>query len=128
MNIARFLFSFEGRIKRRPFWVFTIAAILGIYFGGELIAWTTGVPLRAGVDLAALILLLPALAVQAKRWHDRDKSAWWILINLVPIIGPVWALIECGALDGTPGPNAHGDDPLGRTVPPRPAAESHDAA
>ena len=52
------------------------------------------------------------LAIAAKRWHDRGKSAWWILVAFVPVIGSLWYLIECGFLKGTTGPNAYGSDPL----------------
>ena len=62
-----------------------------------------------------LIVLIPVLwismAVQAKRWHDRDKPGWMILIAFIPF-GSFWILIECGFLSGTPGPNRYGNDPL----------------
>lgn len=65
--------------------------------------------------LAGLIVIAsiwPGLAVSIKRWHDRGKSGWWILIALVPLIGGLWALIETGFLPGTPGTNEYGPDPL----------------
>ena len=61
--------------------------------------------------LVGLVLIIPNLAVAAKRWHDRDKSGWWMLIALVPIIGWIWALVETGFLAGTSGPNRFGADP-----------------
>lgn len=51
------------------------------------------------------------LANSVKRWHDRDKSGWWILISIIPIVGPIWALIECGFLPGTYGNNRFGPSP-----------------
>jgi uncharacterized membrane protein YhaH (DUF805 family) len=60
-----------------------------------------------------VLLIWPSLAVSAKRWHDRDKSAWWILVGLIPIIGNIWILIENGFLRGTEGSNRFGDDPTG---------------
>ena len=56
------------------------------------------------------------MAIQAKRWHDHDKSALWLLINLIPYIGPVWALIENGFKPGTSGANRFGTDPLESTL------------
>ncbi|MDK1018188.1 MAG: DUF805 domain-containing protein [Actinomycetota bacterium] len=56
--------------------------------------------------------LWAGLAIAIKRWHDRDKSGWWILIGLVPIIGGFWALIETRFLTGTQGENRYGPDPL----------------
>ncbi len=58
--------------------------------------------------LFALAVLIPAIIVYIKRFHDRDKSGWWVLIGLVPLIGQLWLLIECGFLAGTPGPNRFG--------------------
>jgi hypothetical protein len=51
------------------------------------------------------------LAVQVRRWHDRDKSALWLLMNFVPYVGSLWVLVECGFLSGTPGPNTYDLDP-----------------
>jgi len=62
--------------------------------------------------LAAVAIAYMSLAVFAKRWHDRNKSGWWSLIILVPFIGSIWALVECGCLPGTEGPNRYGADPL----------------
>ena len=62
--------------------------------------------------LVSLASIYFALAVYAKRWHDRDKSGWWSLIAIVPFIGFVWILVELGMLEGTRGANQYGPDPL----------------
>ena len=63
-----------------------------------------------------IALVWAALALQIKRWHDRDKS--WVLIFVGMITcGFFWVLIECGILDGTPGPNRFGPSPKGVTGP-----------
>ena len=70
--------------------------------------------LASSLDVV-LILLAPALvnfAVLAKRWHDRNKSAWWAFIHLVPIIGILWTFVELGFFKGTTGKNRFGLDPL----------------
>ena len=54
-----------------------------------------------------MALLWSSLAVQTKRWHDRNKSGWWNLIGFVPIVGPIWAFIELGFLQGTYGANRY---------------------
>jgi uncharacterized membrane protein YhaH (DUF805 family) len=66
--------------------------------------------------VASLLFLWPALAIQAKRWHDVDKSAWWILINLVPAVGGLVSLVFNGFIAGTPGPNRFGAPPAARTA------------
>ena len=70
--------------------------------------------LASSLDVV-LILLAPALvnfAVLAKRWHDRNKSAWWAFIHLVPVIGVLWTFVELGFFKGTTGKNRFGLDPL----------------
>jgi tetratricopeptide (TPR) repeat protein len=65
------------------------------------------------IDTIFMVLILwPNLAIQAKRWHDLDKSAWWICIFLIPIVGPVWAFIKLALKKGTEGDNRFGPDLL----------------
>jgi len=111
MNLVSLLFSFRGRITRLSYWMFSLAVLVIILvpamtvFGGD--------PVQSGnyIALVSLLILYPSLAVQAKRWHDRDKSAWWILINFLPLIGGLWALVENGFLSGTAGDNRFGTVP-----------------
>ena len=109
-NGAWLLFSFRGRIDRKPFWIFNLCIFIGgIIFG--LVTEPTK-EINKYQILFMLWVLWPSLAVQAKRWHDINKSALWLLINLIPIAGPIWALIENGFVAGTRGPNRFGEDPL----------------
>lgn len=61
--------------------------------------------------ITLLIITYTELAVSAKRWHDRNKSAFWILFSFIPIIGQIWTFIELGFLAGTTGHNRFGNDP-----------------
>lgn len=61
-------------------------------------------------SIFSLVVIVPAFLVYIKRWHDRDKSGWWMLIVLIPLVGLIWFLVELGLLPGTPGSN--------RFVPP----------
>ncbi|MBX3567707.1 MAG: DUF805 domain-containing protein [Rhizobiaceae bacterium] len=116
MDWKYLLTSFEGRINRAKFW-----ACIGVFFVGAIIAMiidnligTTiqNLPYGYVYVLYVLAMLYPVFSVYAKRWHDRDKSGWWTLIVLVPIIGGIWLLVELGILQGTRGPNRFGPDPL----------------
>ncbi|HEV7658296.1 MAG TPA: DUF805 domain-containing protein [Allosphingosinicella sp.] len=60
--------------------------------------------------LYALATFIPNLAVAVRRLHDQDKSGWWILIALVPLIGGIWLLVLY-FIEGTRGPNRFGPDP-----------------
>jgi uncharacterized membrane protein YhaH (DUF805 family) len=102
----------RGRIPRRTFWLYGVLALLGLAALGQALLGIARVPRAEADHLVNVLLLWPAMAVSAKRWHDRDKSGWWVLLVLVPVIGWIWALIDNGFLRGTPGPNRHGPDPL----------------
>lgn len=105
------LLQFDGRINRAKYWLGVV--ILWVL---SIIAYVLVSALDSvGAILAFLVwiaIIWPALAIQIKRWHDRGKSGWWILIVFVPLIGSLWALIECGFLPGDDGPNEYGPDPL----------------
>ncbi|MDP1750278.1 MAG: DUF805 domain-containing protein [Reyranella sp.] len=118
------LFSFQGRINRAKFWLIHIGidvafvVITGLTVGGAALSGDVEAA-RAAMGTSgavATLLFIPlvwiGLAASVKRWHDRGKSGWWVLIGLVPVIGGLWFLIECGFLAGTSGPNAYGSDPL----------------
>ncbi len=131
MSISSLLWSWEGRIGRARFWLGVLLVIL-MSIGFGIVGSLFGIPIDTGMGpvaeeisaagalylLAALIVVAYAqLAVYAKRFHDRGKSAWWVLIAFVPIIGFFWILIELGMLPGDPGPNAYGPPELGAPVP-----------
>ncbi|HVZ29108.1 MAG TPA: DUF805 domain-containing protein [Asticcacaulis sp.] len=124
-NWQSMLFSANGRIRRSQYWLWAIGAsiVIGIIMqvammvlGVQQAMMTTG-QIPATFWIVYLVVLIPAfwigINLQIKRWHDRDKSGWWALICLIPIIGGLWVLIECGFLDGTQGPNKFGPSPKG---------------
>jgi len=130
MSWSQLLFSFEGRIGRAPYWYFVLATMLlfGVLFAfagaslyGSLSATAPGATPGSGaagmlLPLACLALLWPSLAIAAKRWHDVDKSAWWILIALVPVVGGLIALVFNGFVAGTPSANRFGNPPASGAV------------
>lgn len=89
-------------------------ALLGVGLGGALLLGIAGVAAETAGLLMNLLVLWPAIATSVKCWHDRDKSGWWVLINLIPVLGTLWVLVENGFLRGTPGPNRFGEDLTGR--------------
>jgi len=122
------LFSFNGRIRRQQFWLATIgvAVVYGVVYAIVMMLMRNGGVMAMIGGIVMLVVLVAylwaALAIQIKRWHDRDKSWVWIFISFIPVIGAIWTLIECGFLDGTPGPNKFGPSPKGLTGPaPAPA-------
>ncbi len=123
--MADLLFGFQGRANRAKWWlvalaIFVVEAIVFAAIFGA--ATVSGDPERAasaigpiaGIVILVLVVLATWIhvAVAVKRYHDRNKSGWWVLIVFVPVIGGLWYLIECGFLRGTPGRNRYGPDPL----------------
>lgn len=122
-SLIPLLFGFEGRIGRTTFWLTSLvlnvigamayALVLVASLGqGGVAALASG---HQGPSLSllpvALVMAWIGFALQVKRWHDRDKSWLWVLISFIPLIGPLWALVECGFLPGTPGGNLYGPSP-----------------
>lgn len=114
MNFVQICFSFKGRISRATYWLMQllICAILFIVAIVDPNALNLDSPEVSRYIITVLVVAWVELAVAAKRWHDRDKSAWWILIIIVPIIGTIWTLVELGFFKGTTGKNRFGPDPL----------------
>lgn len=98
---------FTGRARRKEYWMFVLFNFLIAIVAQIIDALLTGGLL---VFVAYISLLLPALGVIVRRLHDTDRSGWWILISLIPIIGPIVLLIFM-CLEGTRGGNRFGPDP-----------------
>lgn len=102
--------TFSGRARRAEYWWFTlfnflVSLALGLF---EEAVFGAVQPLSS---LYSLVVLVPGLAVGARRLHDIGKSGWWQLLWFVPIIGWV-ILIWWLATLGDEGANEYGDDPL----------------
>jgi uncharacterized membrane protein YhaH (DUF805 family) len=111
---------FSGRSRRMEYWYFVLFNIIvcivlevidGLLFG--TLDSGMGVGLLSG--LYGLAVLIPSLAVTVRRLHDIDRSGWWILIALVPLIGGI-VLLVFALLDSTPGTNQYGPNPKGATA------------
>ena len=114
MPPRRLFFSLRGRVSRRQYWLYGVLALVGVALVGHALLGIARVRPRTAELIVNLLLVWPALAISVKRWHDRGKSGWWVLLNLVPVIGWLWALLDNGFLRGTAGPNRFGEDPLAR--------------
>ena len=85
----QFYLSPQGRVNRSQFWLRLVlpAVVISIVLTLIDLAIGTydkqdGVGLLSGIF--SLIVIIPAIFVYIKRWHDRDKSGWWMLILLDP--------------------------------------------
>ena len=130
MPLKRY-FDFSGRSRRKEYWMFVlfqviVFTVLALLFGGfsagvDDAALQAGDPGAAALGafgaafwIPALLFIIPNLAVQVRRFHDHDKSGWFILLGLIPLIGG-FIVLYFMVTKGTPGPNRFGPDPLNPT-------------
>ncbi|MGZ5576915.1 MAG: DUF805 domain-containing protein [Methylobacter sp.] len=105
---------FNGRARRKEYWYFLlISTVISIVL--VLIDSITGtLSEEAGIGLLSgiysLAVLIPGISVAIRRLHDTDRSGWWFLIALIPIIGGIVLLIFM-VLDSAPGDNQYGPNP-----------------
>ena len=111
--------TFKGRARRSEYWftqLFLVLTNLAAFFidlallGGDL----ERIMAMGGGGIVGLVWILativPALAVLIRRLHDTDKSAWWVLIGLVPFAGGI-VLLVFTVQDSTPGEQKYGPSP-----------------
>ena len=84
--------NFEGRARRKEFWMFTLVSLV-INVGTLILDASLFSDLGLVNGLYTLAILLPSIAVGIRRMHDINKSGWWLLLWFVPVIGWVWLII-----------------------------------
>jgi len=108
--------DFNGRARRKEYWMFVlfnfiISVVISIIFTG--LAFAAESPALASIAYVySLAVLIPGIAVSVRRLHDIGKSGWFLLIALIPLVGPIWLLVlQC--TDSVNGENQWGENPKG---------------
>jgi len=109
---------FSGRSRRKEYWFFVlfnvivaiVLSIIDVALG--TFSSSSNIGLLSGIY--SLAVIIPTLALSVRRLHDTDRSGWWILISLVPLIGSI-VLLVFYVMDSTPGQNRFGPNPKGAT-------------
>lgn len=110
---------FSGRSRRKEYWYFLLFHLVIFFvlaFVDVQLGWFD--PENNFGLLTAIYglgVLLPALAVSVRRFHDLDRTGWWVLVCLIPFVGGIVFLVFM-ALPGTSGENQYGPDPIGAAV------------
>ncbi len=114
LKVLKNYVGFSGRARRKEYWMFVlfnvIFAIVAMVLDNVLGLASKELGYGPIYGLYALAMILPSLAVAARRLHDIGKSGWWQLIALIPIIGVI-VLIVWYVREGDHGDNAYGPDP-----------------
>lgn len=99
---------FNGRSRRKEFWYFGLFSCVI-----TVVLFTIDAEVGVGPFLSGiytLSILIPSIAVTMRRLHDTGRSGLWILVNLVPCIGP-FVLLFFLMQDSQPGDNQYGSNP-----------------
>lgn len=104
--------TFSGRARRQEYWLFVLVHVIVGFIVGIIQSFVPDLagPLLVLWIVYALATLIPNIALTFRRLHDTGRSAWWILIALVPFVGAI-VLLVFYCLPGTVGPNKYGEDP-----------------
>lgn len=142
------MLNFSGRARRAEYWWFTLFQILALFGGAAAYGYWIAMRVQSDPAFAqimqsaggaeayfdaqvdqyavpfvvgcAVLSWIPSLSVAIRRLHDADRSGWWYLINVVPLIGPIWFLVLM-CLPGTNDKNTYGGDPVANRAPKEPA-------
>ena len=105
---------FSGRSRRKEYWFFVlfvviISIVLNI-IDGLIGAYDRSMGAGLLSTIFSLAILIPSIAVSVRRLHDINRTGWWVLIALVPLVG--WIVFLVFHLqDSTPGTNRYGPNP-----------------
>ncbi|MFT6962155.1 MAG: uncharacterized membrane protein YhaH (DUF805 family) [Flammeovirgaceae bacterium] len=102
--------NFEGRARRKEYWMFYLFNILVYIVLGGLGAALESSLFMGLVGLFALVVLVPSIAVGVRRMHDIGKSGWYLMVTFIPLVGTIWLLVLL-VTEGEIGENIYGEDP-----------------
>ena len=127
LHVLKNYATYSGRARRKEYWMFFLFNVLISLGLGvlDVVAGTYSVEYETGFfsGLYSLLVLIPGIAVGVRRLHDTNRSGWWILISLIPIIG-VLVLFVFTCLDSQPGTNRFGVNPKEAASQTLPAVET----
>ena len=105
---------FGGRSRRREYWYFvlfsSIITVLLFVVDGAIGTFDSSLGLGLLSGIFSLAILVPTITVSVRKLHDIDRTGWWFLISLVPLIGSI-VLFVFAVQDGTPETNRYGPSP-----------------
>jgi uncharacterized membrane protein YhaH (DUF805 family) len=110
---------FSGRARRKEYWMFVLFNII-FSVVADIIDRIAGLDITSnwGVlsTIYSLAMFIPGLAVAIRRLHDTNRTGWWLLLGLIPIIGAIILLVFM-ASEGQSSDNQYGPNPkAGNTV------------
>ncbi len=110
---------FGGRARRKEYWYFCLFTTLISIVLSVIDNVIGSSNAEAGIGFLSGIytlgVLIPSIAVGVRRLHDTNRSGWWLLIALIPLIGAI-VLIVFFVFDSNPEENQYGINPKSATA------------
>ena len=104
---------FKGRVMRPEFWYFSLYNLLVVLVLSAIscigLGWVSTTALVFAI-LYALAVITPNIALAVRRLHDTNRSGWWLLVGLIPVVGWI-ILIVFMARDTHRAENRYGPNP-----------------
>ena len=97
-----------GRIGRAAFWLRHLLILPLALFLCISAEQVVGRPLGLVAALATTLFLV---STWGRRLHDRGRSALWLLLAALPVLGALFLAIECGFLRSRPEAERFGEAP-----------------
>jgi len=106
------MFSFEGRVNRTVYWIYSVVILSVVYWAIFLLFTLIGGEQGANIGyvIGSLVTIWSGLAIGIKRCHDRGRPGLFVLLAFLPLVN-IWYFIEVAFLPGVEGPNEYGDKP-----------------
>ena len=105
--------DFSGRARRKEYWMYTLVyciLLCIVTFIATFLQDMEELIANSLLFIFSLALLIPSIAVAVRRLHDVGRSAWWLLITFVPILGTLYFLYLL-VKDSQPDTNMWGANP-----------------
>lgn len=114
LKVLRNYAVFSGRARRKEYWYFFLfnLIITMLLMSLDNFIWLFSQTYEIGLftSIYSLVVFIPSVAVLVRRLHDSGRSAWWLLLALIPIIGCI-ILLVFAVVDSEPGTNEYGSNP-----------------
>ena len=102
--------NFKGRARRQEYWMFAFINLIIMLILNTIDRVAFSADMAILSSIYGLAILIPGIAVAVRRLHDTDRSGWWALLGLIPIVGTIiLSVMMC--FDSTPGTNRFGPNP-----------------
>lgn len=105
------LLKFDGRIRRMGWWIAGIAVSIVSGVVENIRDSDISIIVTLVFGVIAIIFWIISISLSVRRWHDLNRSGWWLLVNVIPIIGWIYTFVMLGFMPGDQGSNDFGPPP-----------------